>query len=60
MVGWSGGEQAQIPARVLSKGSEYRVVAGPFKDAGEARGAAGRLKFDLEIDGVIIEPSLGK
>lgn len=50
----------QIPARVLSKGSEYRVVAGPFKDAGEARGAAGRLKFDLEIDGVIIEPSLGK
>ncbi len=50
----------QIPARVLSKGSGYRVVAGPFKDAGEARGAAGRLKFDLEIDGVIIEPSLGK
>lgn len=46
----------QIPARVLAKGSGYRVIAGPFKDAREAEGAARRLKFDLEIDGVLIEP----
>ncbi|HQG31191.1 MAG TPA: L,D-transpeptidase family protein [Deltaproteobacteria bacterium] len=50
----------QIPARVLSKGKGYRVVAGPFKDAFEAQDAARRLKFDLEIDGVLIEPAKGK
>lgn len=46
----------QIPARVISKSSGYRVLAGPFKDAGEAGYAARRLKYDLEIDGVLIEP----
>jgi L,D-transpeptidase ErfK/SrfK len=47
----------QIPARVLPKSSGYRVVAGPFNDAGEAREAARRLKIDLEIDGMVIEPA---
>jgi L,D-transpeptidase ErfK/SrfK len=48
----------QIPARVLSKRGGYRIVAGPFKDAGDARDAVRRLKFDLEIDGVLIEPDV--
>jgi L,D-transpeptidase ErfK/SrfK len=49
-----------IPARVLSKRSRdagYRVVAGPFADAGEADEAARRLKIDLDIDGIVIEPA---
>jgi L,D-transpeptidase ErfK/SrfK len=47
----------QIPARVFLNGKSYRVITGPFKDASEAGDAAKRLKFDLEIDGVLIEPA---
>ena len=47
----------QIPARVLSRSNGYRVVAGPFNDLGEAREAVKRLKIDLEIDGILIEPA---
>jgi len=46
----------QIPARVLSKSNSYRVIAGPFNDIREAKDAAKRLKIDLEIDGILIEP----
>jgi len=46
----------QIPALVLSNSTGYRVVAGPFKNAVEAQNASKRLKFDLDIDGVLIEP----
>jgi len=46
----------QIPARVLSKSNSYRVIAGPFKDISEAKDAAKRLKIDLDIDGIVIEP----
>jgi L,D-transpeptidase ErfK/SrfK len=46
----------QIPARVVSKSDSYRVMAGPFNDIGEAKDAAKRLKIDLEIDGILIEP----
>jgi L,D-transpeptidase ErfK/SrfK len=46
----------QIPARVLSKSNSYRVIAGPFKDISEAKEAAKRLKYDLDIDGILIEP----
>ena len=46
----------QIPARVVSKRDSYRVMAGPFNDIGEAKDAAKRLKIDLEIDGILIEP----
>jgi L,D-transpeptidase ErfK/SrfK len=48
-----------IPARVMakpSKSSGYRVIAGPFADAGEAKFAAKRLKIDLDLDGLVIEP----
>jgi L,D-transpeptidase ErfK/SrfK len=49
-----------IPARVLSKSSKgtgyYRVIAGPFGDASQAKAAAKRLKIDLAIDAVVIEP----
>jgi len=45
-----------IPARVLSKSNSYRVIAGPFKDIIAAKDAAKRLKMDLEIDGILIEP----
>ena len=49
-----------IPARVLvkqSKGPGYRVIAGPFGDAGAADRAARRLKVDLDINGIVIEPA---
>ncbi len=47
----------QIPARVLSKNDSYRVIAGPFNDINKAKDAAKRLKIDLEIDGILIEPA---
>jgi L,D-transpeptidase ErfK/SrfK len=47
----------QIPARVLSKSKSHRVIAGPFNDIVEAKGAAKRLKIDLDIDGILIEPA---
>jgi L,D-transpeptidase ErfK/SrfK len=46
----------QIPTRVLSNNVNYRVIAGPFNDIGEAKDAIKRLKIDLEIDGILIEP----
>lgn len=46
----------QIPARVLSKNDSYRVIAGPFNNIKEAKKAVKRLKIDLEIDGILIEP----
>jgi L,D-transpeptidase ErfK/SrfK len=47
----------QIPARVFPKSDRYRVIAGPFNDGSEAKKAAKRLKIDLEIDGIVIEPN---
>jgi L,D-transpeptidase ErfK/SrfK len=47
----------QIPARVISKNVSYRVIAGPFNDVREAKDAIKRLKIDLEIDGILIEPA---
>jgi L,D-transpeptidase ErfK/SrfK len=46
----------QIPARVLSRDNGYRVIAGPFNDFSEAKEAAKRLKIDLDMDGIVIEP----
>ncbi len=46
----------QIPARVISRSNGYRIIAGPFKDVIAAKEAAKRLKIDLEIDGILIEP----
>jgi L,D-transpeptidase ErfK/SrfK len=45
-----------IPARVIAKDNGYRVIAGPFDDIDEARDAAKRLKYDLDMDCVVIEP----
>jgi L,D-transpeptidase ErfK/SrfK len=45
-----------IPARVLSKKSKHRVLAGPFDNQGEANSAAKRLRIDLEIDAVLVAP----
>ena len=50
----------QIPARVLSKNGSNRVIAGPFNDLREAKDAIKRLKIDLEIDGILIEPVRNK
>ncbi len=50
----------QIPARVLSKSSGYRVLAGPFNDVNEAKDAAKQLKIDLEIEGIMVEPARDK
>ncbi|WP_423935580.1 L,D-transpeptidase family protein [Candidatus Deferrimicrobium sp.] len=47
----------QIPARVFKKSDRYRVIAGPFDDGSEAKNAAKRLKIDLEIDSIVIEPN---
>ncbi len=46
----------QIPARVLSRDNDYRVIAGPFKNVSEAKEAVKRLKIDLDIDSTLIEP----
>ena len=46
----------QIPARVLSTSGRHRVLAGPFDKRSEAKEAAKRLKIDLEIDGILVEP----
>lgn len=46
----------QIPARVFQKSDRYRVIAGPFDDGSEAKKAAKRLKIDLDIDSIVIEP----
>src|SRR6185369_7142789 len=45
-----------IPARVLAKSDGHRVIAGPFNDINAAKDAVKRLKIDLEIDGILIEP----
>src|SRR5512143_3616646 len=47
----------QIQARVIEKSDRYRVIAGPFDDGGEAKKAAKRLKIDLDIDGIVIDPN---
>jgi L,D-transpeptidase ErfK/SrfK len=47
----------QIPARVLSKSNGYGVIAGPFNDINEARDATKRLKIDLEIKGIVVQPT---
>jgi L,D-transpeptidase ErfK/SrfK len=46
----------QIPARVVSRNSSYRVIAGPFSDIKEAGDAVKGQKIDLEMDGTLIEP----
>jgi len=46
----------QIPARVLSESGRHRVLAGPFNNKDEAGKASMRLRIDLEIDGVLVEP----
>ena len=46
-----------IPARVLQKSDTYRVIAGPFNDIREAKEAVKRLKIDLDMDCILIEPA---
>jgi L,D-transpeptidase ErfK/SrfK len=46
-----------IPARVLSTKDKHRVLAGPFNNMSDAKDAAKRLKIDLEIDGILVEPA---
>jgi L,D-transpeptidase ErfK/SrfK len=45
-----------IPARVFSRDNGYRVVTGPFNDGSEAKNVVKRLKLELELDGIVIEP----
>lgn len=45
-----------IPARVLAKSDKYRIVAGPFSSGSEAKVAMKRLKIDLGIDAILLEP----
>jgi L,D-transpeptidase ErfK/SrfK len=46
-----------IPARVLSSKGRHRVLAGPFNNRSEAKDAVKRLKIDLEIDSILVEPT---
>ncbi len=46
----------QIPARVVPNNGSYRVIAGPFNDSKEGKDALKRLKIDLELDGVLLDP----
>jgi len=46
-----------IPAQMVSKGSGYQVVAGPFADQNKAREIIRRLKMDLELDASLVEPA---
>ena len=46
----------QIPARVVSTRGRHRVLAGPYNEKSEAEVAAKQLKFELDIDGILIEP----
>ena len=50
----------QIPARVVAKDDRYRVIAGPFNSRADAGEAVRRLKVDLEIQGILIEPARKK
>ena len=50
----------QIPARVLSAIGRHRVLAGPFNNISEAKDAVKRLKIDLEIYGILVEPKQKK
>jgi len=45
-----------IPARVISGRNRFRVIAGPFSDPVKAGKVVKQLKFDLDIDGILIEP----
>jgi L,D-transpeptidase ErfK/SrfK len=45
-----------IPARVLPRDNGYRIIAGPFNDGSEAKNVVKRLKIELELDGIVIEP----
>ncbi|EKD40752.1 MAG: ErfK/YbiS/YcfS/YnhG family protein [uncultured bacterium] len=36
--------------------NSYHVIAGPFDNAGLAKEAVRRLKLDLELDGIVIDP----
>lgn len=45
-----------IPARVLPRDNSYRIIAGPFTDGSEAKNVVKRLKIELELDGIVIEP----
>ncbi len=49
-----------IPARVLSSMGKHRVMAGPFDKAKKAKDTVKRLKIDLELDGILVEPVLKK
>jgi L,D-transpeptidase ErfK/SrfK len=42
---------------LISKNVGYQVIAGPFNDIRDAKDAIKRLKIDLEIDGILIEPA---
>jgi L,D-transpeptidase ErfK/SrfK len=45
-----------IPAQVFPQSNSYRVIAGPFTTMDEAREATKRLKIDLDMDGIMIDP----
>ncbi|MEQ1560236.1 MAG: L,D-transpeptidase family protein [Methyloglobulus sp.] len=47
-----------IPARKVQNANTYQVVAGPFKNKKQANEAAGRIRFDFEIETKLLKPKL--
>ncbi len=45
-----------IPAHKVEINNTYQVVAGPFKNKKQAKEAAGRIRFDFEIDTKLLQP----
>ena len=45
-----------IPARVLSRSKGFRVIAGPFNTITEANDVLKRLRLDLGLEGILVEP----
>lgn len=46
-----------IPARVVPTGAGYQIIAGPFTSHKEAQDVIRRLRIELELDGVLVEPT---
>lgn len=45
-----------IPARIVTKGGKYQIIAGPFTDQKEATTIIKRLRIDLELEPSLIAP----
>ncbi len=45
-----------IPARTITKNSEFQVIAGPFKNKKETNTIAKRIKQNFDMDVTVLDP----